>query len=248
VAAAVFTSMDIVSDHVEKKYSCLTSQGTGSRKLTKVPLKFTYLVETSSNSTDFLSDLESAMLRTLSMSTLQCESLVVASSLGESRLLEEHKSSGFASISSFPIDTISDSEICEVENSNSVSCYVVDGGLSLEVTSSDELVINLQKIEILKALVKSMASGEFLSNGIPELLYLRYLGPDVVDVLRDGGAVNNFENDDLSSLDFAYIALGSTLFIAIFAYFTRRRFLPRAEDWNGSSGALSVGSSGAESA
>jgi len=188
------------------------------------------------------------MLRTLSMSTLHCESLVLASSRGESRFLKEHKPSGFASISSFPIDRISDSETCEVENSNSISCYVVDGGLSLEVTSSDELVINLQKIEILKALVKSMASGEFISNEIPDLLYLRYLGPDVVDILRDGVAMKNFENDDLSSLDFAYIALGSTLFVAIFAYFTRRRFLPRDEDWTGPSGALSVGSSAPESA
>jgi len=101
-------SMKVLSNPVEKKYSCARSVGE-TELLTKIPLKFTYLMEISSNSTDFLLDLENVMIRRLSKSTLKCESFVVDSIHEGFRELEEEISSNFASISSLPIDVLSGS-------------------------------------------------------------------------------------------------------------------------------------------
>jgi len=97
--------------------------------------------------------------------------------------------------------------------------------MTLEFISDNASEIDLQKAEILKYLIKSMANDEFLSDEMPQILKLRFLGPDVVNTISEGNSVKNLD-DGFNTYDFAYIALGSTLFVAVFAYFTRRRFLP----------------------
>jgi len=118
-------------------------------------------------------------------------------------------------------------EFCSPQDENAQACYVIEGAMTLYFTSDDENLIMDAKKEILKSILISMAGGEFLSDGMPSLLRVRYLRPNLTQKLGIPIDAKNVENEDSPTINTLGIAVGSTVFVAVCAYLVRGRVLSR---------------------
>eukprot|EP00588_Corethron_pennatum_P019241 CAMPEP_0194308906 /NCGR_PEP_ID=MMETSP0171-20130528/5866_1 /TAXON_ID=218684 /ORGANISM="Corethron pennatum, Strain L29A3" /LENGTH=368 /DNA_ID=CAMNT_0039061779 /DNA_START=143 /DNA_END=1249 /DNA_ORIENTATION=- len=219
-----------IFDPSDTKLSCSRNEGYQiDESIFGTAMNFAYSIETSTREIDVLliSNLEKVILRSLDGSILDCSSSFLENGSSRKLLSDDKSSNGLVSVDSSPRDKISD-EICSPKDENAQACYVIEGVMTLYFTSDDVNMIMDAKKKVLKSMLLSMAGGELLSDDMPSLLRVSYLGPYVTEEIGKRAIdTAGEEYEDLGTLNTVFITMGSTIFVAVFAYLVRGRFLSR---------------------
>jgi len=179
-------------------------------------MSFTYSIETSTDmSNTILSDMEKTILSSLDESALDCSSLY-------SRKLEElQKLSGLVSVDTKPNDKISNN-FCAKTLTDAEECSVIEAKMTLFFTSNEKSLIQEAKVVLLKSILNSMKDDQFVAGNI---LKVSYLGPAIIETIDGRSTPKNPREESSDNMDTVFIAMGSTIFVAGFAYLVRRRVL-----------------------
>jgi hypothetical protein len=199
----------------------VTCDDTSTSEFAKESISaFSYSVEaTTSDAEKWSSALESAILSAASSALLPCDrrNLML-------RSLQEGSSSPVGALSSDPTDT-PNSDSCSALAGN--SCTVMDGGMTIYYTSSSA-DSTLYENELLAAIKSAMDSG-ILDDSAPEIVAVKYLGPQP-NTFASAGAEAQGDSGELNDLSKIAIIIGSVGVALLALVAVRRRAQRDAED------------------
>lgn len=210
----------------DTKLSCSRKEGVKiDAKIYGTVLNFAYTIETSTDKINpsIVNDLEKAVLSSLDDFILDCSSSFLENGTTRKLLSEDNSSNGLVSVDSNPSDEILE-ESCIAQHADAVACHVIEGRMALYFASDDVNMIMDVKQDLLKSILLSMADGELLSADMPFVLRVSYLRPDVTEEIRKPRSMGQTEGEDTMN---TAIIVGSTFFVAVFAYAVRAKVLSR---------------------
>ena len=226
-----FESGPVSKSKSETYISCgLPSPSKGSY-LNEYTLNYSYYVETVTNDSSYLSSLEESMLKAVAGAVLVCSDNKNSSrvlkrrqvkSYGLTHSVDKHKlrlgkedesMKSIQSLSSLPIDIISNVNSCAPKFSASNSCYVIDGAMTVvQEGKEDESVVVASIVN--EALQASFTVGKFLVGDIVDINMFSAVSP----VTKSNEAsLGDDENDKSSILVWAFsiAVIGLFVFVSV---------------------------------
>lgn len=195
-------------------------------------VKFSYAVETTTKSMDFLGPLESKMLDSISREVLEC------SHKDGGRIRALRRKLNVVEIDASTSGRVS-SYNCQIENKNADYCTVIDGTITLGMTDNkDEVAV---RETVLDTIEEDMKIGAYISSDIPELVGTRYLGPDPTpakpepemsdaNLRSSAGATSGSSEAKTGFISAAIVCVAILVIILVVACIRRQRMLKAAED------------------